>query len=70
MAGMNLEEYVNAYYGGLLGISKEYGISKAEDPMDTDKTAYFNTMYGAKVFSQLNNESDIFKLLPKQPWNT
>ena len=67
---MNLEEYVNAYYGGLLGISKEYGISKAEDPMDTDKTAYFNTMYGAKVFSQLNNESDIFKLLPKQPWNT
>ena len=67
---MNLEEYVNAYYGGLLGLSKEYGIKKTEDPMDTDKTDYFNTMYGAKVFSQLNNESSIFKLLPKQPWNT
>ena len=67
---MNLEEYVNAYYGGLLGISKEYGIRKGDDIMDTDKTDYFNTMYGAKVFSSLNNESDIFKLLPKDPWNS
>tara|TARA_Y100001963_G_scaffold90344_1_gene124579 strand:- start:1526 stop:2773 length:1248 start_codon:yes stop_codon:yes gene_type:complete len=70
MAGMSLEEYVNAYYGGLLGISKEYGISKADDIMDTGKDDYFNTMYGAKVFSQLNNESSVFKLLPKQPWNS
>ena len=62
MAGMNLEEYVNAYYGGLLGISKEYGIRKGDDIMDTDKTDYFNTMYGAKVFSSLNNESDILPL--------
>ena len=67
---MSLEEYVNAYYGGLLGISKEYGISKADDIMDTGKDDYFNTMYGAKVFSQLNNESSVFKLLPKQPWNS
>jgi len=69
MAGMSMEEYVNAYYGGMLGLSKEYGISKADDPLDTDKTTYFNTMFGAKVFNQLNNESDVFKLLPKQPWN-
>ena len=28
MAGMSFEEYVNAYYGGTLGISKRYGIVK------------------------------------------
>ena len=69
MAGMTLEEYVNAFYGGTLGLSKRYGISKAEDPLTTADTAYFNTMYGAKVFNSLNNESDVFRLLPKQPWN-
>jgi len=70
MAGMTLEEYVDAYYGGTLGLSKRYGIQKADDPLTTADTAYFNTMYGAKVFNSLNNESDVFKLLPKQPWNS
>ncbi len=65
---MKLEEYVNAYYGGMLGLSKEYGIQK--DNFETDSTAAFNVMYGAKVFSELNQESDIFKLLPKQPWTS
>jgi hypothetical protein len=35
MAGMSFEEYVNAYYGGTLGISKRYGISKADDNITT-----------------------------------
>lgn len=70
MAGMTLEEYVDAYYGGTLGLSKRYGIQKADDPLTTADAAYFNTMYGAKVFNSLNNESDVFKLLPKQPWNS
>jgi len=64
-----MEEYVNAYYGGELGISKRYGISKADDLINTgDPTAAFNTVYGAKVYNQLNTKSEVFKLLKKEPW--
>jgi len=66
---MSMEEYVNAYYGGTLGISKRYGISKADDPIETtDPAGAFNTMFGAKVYSQLNTKSEVFKLLKKEPW--
>jgi len=69
MAGMSFEEYVNAYYGGTLGISKRYGISKADDNIDTTGLANgLNTMFGAKVFSQLNTKSEVFKLLKKEAW--
>ena len=69
MAGMSFEEYVNAYYGGTLGISKRYGISKADDNIDTSGLAGgLNTMFGAKVFSQLNTKSEVFKLLKKEAW--
>ena len=66
MAGMSFEDYVNAYYRGGLGISKRYGIRK--DDLTTGDTAYFNTMYGASVFNQLNTESDVFKLFRKEGW--
>tara|TARA_R100000664_G_scaffold29762_1_gene41841 strand:+ start:3047 stop:4198 length:1152 start_codon:yes stop_codon:yes gene_type:complete len=69
MAGMSFEEYVNAYYGGTLGISKRYGISKSDDNIDTSGLAGgLNTMFGAKVFSQLNTKSEVFKLLKKEAW--
>ena len=69
MAGMSFEEYVNAYYGGTLGISKRYGISKADDNIDVSGLAGgLNTMFGAKVFSQLNTKSEVFKLLKKEAW--
>tara|TARA_R100000773_G_scaffold43250_2_gene41457 strand:- start:699 stop:1886 length:1188 start_codon:yes stop_codon:yes gene_type:complete len=67
MAGMSFEEYVNAYYRGGLDISKRYGIKKS-DELTTADTAYFNTMYGASVFNQLNTKSDIFKLFRKEGW--
>ena len=63
---MSFEEYINAYYGGVLGISKRYGIRK--DTLETSDTGYFNAMYGAAVFNQLNTKSEIFKLLPKEGW--
>ena len=66
MAGMSFEDYVNAYYKGGLDISKRYGIKK--DDLTTGDTAYFNTMYGASVFNQLNTESDVFKLFRKEGW--
>jgi len=66
---MSFEEYVNAYYGGTLGISKRYGISKSDDNIDTSGLAGgLNTMFGAKVFSQLNTKSEVFKLLKKEAW--
>tara|TARA_R100001594_G_scaffold22372_2_gene43481 strand:+ start:339 stop:1499 length:1161 start_codon:yes stop_codon:yes gene_type:complete len=66
MAGMSFEDYVNAYYRGGLDISARYGIKK--DDLTTGDTAYFNTMYGASVFNQLNTESDVFKLFRKEGW--
>jgi len=66
MAGMSFEDYVNAYYKGGLDISKRYGIRK--DDLTTGDTAYFNTMYGASVFNQLNTKSEIFKLFRKEGW--
>ena len=69
MAGMSFEEYVNAYYGGTLGISKRYGISKADDDVTTTTLAEgLNTVFGAKVFNQLNTKSEVFKLLKKEAW--
>jgi len=66
---MTMEEYVNAYYGGTLGISKRYGLEKAEDPVNTTThAAGLNTMYGAKVYANLNQKSEVFKLLRKEPW--
>jgi len=63
---MSFEDYVNAYYRGGLDISARYGIKK--DDLTTGDTAYFNTMYGASVFNQLNTKSDIFKLFRKEGW--
>ena len=64
---MEFEEYINAYYGGTLGISKRYGIEKAAIT-ETTMAEGLNTLYGAKVFSQLNTKSEVFKLLKKEPW--
>tara|TARA_E500000305_G_scaffold84363_1_gene70294 strand:- start:50 stop:1237 length:1188 start_codon:yes stop_codon:yes gene_type:complete len=66
MAGMSFEDYVNAYYRGGLDVSARYGIRK--DDLKTEDTAYFNTMYGATVFNQLNTKSDVFKLFRKEGW--
>jgi len=65
---MTMEEYVNAYYGGELGISKRYGIVKDDLIHTGDPAAAFNTTYGAKVYNQLNTKSEVFKLLKKEPW--
>jgi len=65
---MTMEEYVNAYYGGTLGVSKRYGIRKDDTIESTDPAGAFNTMFGAKVYNQLNTNSEVFKLLKKEPW--
>ena len=64
---MEFKEYINAYYGGTLGISKRYGIEKAQITESTMAEG-LNTLYGAKVFNQLNTKSEVFKLLKKEAW--
>ena len=64
----SFEDYVNAYYGGTLGISKRYGIRKDGTTLDTTDGDYFNVMFGASVFNQLNTRSEVFKLLDKEGW--
>ena len=70
MAETKFEDYVNAYYGGTLGISKRYGIVKDGTTLETTDTDYFNVMYGASVFNQLNTTSEVFKLLDKEGWTS
>ena len=41
----SFEDYVNAYYGGTLGISKRYGIKKSETELTTAAADYFNVMF-------------------------
>ena len=65
---MSFTDYVNAYYKGGLEISQRYGISKAADELTTGDDTYFNTMFGASVFNNLNTKSDVFKLLRKEGW--
>ena len=66
--GTSFEDYVNAYYGGTLGISKRYGIKKSATEVNTSDADYFNVMFGASVFNQLNTRSEVFKLLDKAGW--
>ncbi len=48
------------YYGG--------NIHKTDAPIITTTTGVYNAVYGAQAFSQLNNEANVFALLPKMPW--
>jgi hypothetical protein len=65
---MEMEEYINAYYGGTLGIAKRYGIEKGDKDFTTSISDAFNVVYGAKVYNQLNTKSEVAKLLKKEPW--
>ena len=58
-----LEEY---YYG-----RNAFGnVMKADDPYLTTTTGIYNPIYGQKVWSQLNQEKNVFACLPKKPWNS
>ena len=65
---MEMEEYINSYYGGTLGIAKRYGIEKGDNDFTSAEAGAFNVVYGAKVWNQLNTKSEVAKLLKKEPW--
>lgn len=45
-------------------------LMKAEDPFLTTKTNYFNPNFGRAVTDWLNHEADIWKLLPKETYQS
>lgn len=52
-------------------LEKYYGLSfvaKVNAPVLTSTAGVFNAVFGAQAFSQLNNEGNVFALLPKRPW--
>ena len=43
-------------------------IAKADAPVLTTTTGVYNAIYGAQVWAQLNQEANVFGVLPKTPW--
>jgi hypothetical protein len=52
------------YYGRNMGEN----VQKSDAPVLTSTTGVYNAVYGAQAFSQLNNEANVFALMPKLPW--
>ena len=44
-------------------------IQKTDAPMLTTTSGIYNAIYGKKVWSWLNQEANVFAILPKKPWN-
>jgi len=59
-----IEEMERVFYGDI----NSDMILKAKDAMLSGETAYWNKIYGAKIWSQINYEKNAFAGLPKEPW--
>ena len=60
-----IEDLEMAVYGG----NPVRDISKADDPYLTTTTGIYQVIYGAKVWSQLNQKFNAFAVLPKKVWD-
>lgn len=52
-------------------LERYYGrnfVQKINAPILTSTTGVYNAVFGAMAFSQLNNEANVFGILPKYPW--
>jgi len=59
-----IEDMERFYYGDLNADE----IKKAESYVIAGTTGYWNKIYGAKVWSQINYEKNAFAAIPKEPW--
>lgn len=59
-----LEEMEKFYYGDINADM----IKKADSSTVSSTTAFWNKIYGAKVWSQINYEANAFAVIPKEPW--
>ena len=58
-----IQELEQAYYGRQGGM-----IQKVDAPILTTTTGVYNAVFGAFVWSLLNQEANVFGVLPKTPW--
>jgi len=56
-----IRDLENYYYG--------MNLQKADDPVLSTTAGVYNAIYGKKVWSQLNQESNAFAILPKAVWD-
>ena len=64
----DMERY---YYGGnaLTGYTYSSGdLLKADAPLMSTTAGTYQAIYGRKVWSQLNQEFNAFRIMPKKPW--
>lgn len=71
----SIEELELLYYGdgardalAALGDTHATFAAKASGPISTSTTGVYNPVFGAYAWSQLNQEANIFGVLPKVPW--
>lgn len=60
-----IQELENFYYGG----NVLQDIMKTDAPITTGTTGVLNTIFGKLVWAQLNQEANVFGLMPKDPWD-
>ena len=59
-----IEDMERLYYG-----SGAKFITKSDDPILSATTGVYNAIYGAQVWAILNQEANVFGVLPKYPWD-
>lgn len=62
MSTQTIQEFVDGFYSG------EHETMQADAPLLSSTTGAFNAVFGAKVWSQLNQTANTFGVLPKYPW--
>lgn len=58
-----VKDMEDLYYG------RGFELQKADSPVLSTTTGVYNPIYGAKIWSQLNQEQNVFALLPKIVWD-
>ena len=58
-----MQEMLDAVYG-----AGAFNVAKADAPVLTTTSGFFNNVYGAMAFYNLNTEANVFGALPKYPW--
>lgn len=59
------EELLNRFYNTPINLSEFREFAKADAPILTTTTGFFNPVYGASAYMQLNQSSVLFNALPK-----
>jgi hypothetical protein len=58
-----MQEMLDAVYG-----AGAFNVAKSDAPILTSTSGFFNNIYGAMAFYNLNTEANVFGAMPKYPW--